>query len=188
MSTSAPAKEVFLTVIPQDTSDGLKVFIWGDELFYSMRSAQHILPRQPCKNCNIHNFSFNLESDQPIPFIKIQTEIIVLLFVWFVWLYAKNRNHQDDTMFVRRVSFDAADSDLRCVRPQWKLNQNCPSPATPLTDADNWPTEALCFRTGINYGWSSKIMASVGSSKRTAFLDSPPSLSYSMTSKWAIHR
>lgn len=136
-------------------------------------------------------FLQSLKSDQPVPFIKIHTEIIVLLWVWFVWLFAKSRNHQANAMFVCAEIF---------LMPQiltsgvWDLSGSwiriVSSPATPSTHAGHWLSwpKHLCFKTGIKDGWSPKIMASVGSSDRTAFLDSPPNISYSMTSKWAaIH-
>lgn len=49
-----------------------------------------------------HPFLQSLESDQPVPRIKIHTEIIVLLYAWFFWLCAKSKNHQGDAMSVLR--------------------------------------------------------------------------------------
>lgn len=94
MSTSAPAKEVFLAVIPEDTSDGLKVFIWNDELFYSTMSAQHTA-KETLYNLQYpqHLFLQSLESERPVPCIKVHTKIIVLLCAWFFLLSAKSRNH-----------------------------------------------------------------------------------------------
>lgn len=57
MSTLALVKEVFLAVIPQGATDGLKVSIWN-ELYYSTMNAQHILARKPCTNCSIHQTFF----------------------------------------------------------------------------------------------------------------------------------
>lgn len=103
--------------------------------------------------------------------------------------FSKSRNHQDNAMSVLRF-FDAANTDFRCVRPQWELNQSClfTSHSFDLCRSLADLSKHLCFRTGINDGWSPKIMASGGPSNRTAFLDSPLNISYSMTSKWAIHR
>lgn len=131
MSTLAPVKEVFLAVIPQDTTDGLKVSIWNYELYYSTMSAQHILPRKLCTNCSVYQtFFFSPWRDQSVPCIKKRTEIIV-------FLHTKSRNHQNNAMLV-----------LSFLMPQiltsgvWDASESwieiLPLPATPLTQAADW--------------------------------------------------
>lgn len=130
------------------------------------------------------SFLQSLESDQTVPFIKTHTEIIALLCAWLVWVCAKSRNHQDNAIFVLRGFW--------CCKfwPQvWKTPVRARSELS-LHQPFLWPIQIigwpkhLCFRTYINYGWSPKIMTSIGSSiNKTAFLDCPPSISYSVTCK-----